>query len=278
MNEPAPNRDGRSRGARVVVALDPVAVELSLELARHVASSAASELLGLFVEDVRLLEHARTRLALEVMLSGGSRPLDPAALSGSLRAESARTRALFEAAAARLGMRGAFEVVRGEPAAELVRRASTAEALVVGLGGTSRHWQGATVEQLLRAPLPALLLAREGWSSGGSVMAVVDDPSAGEPLIAAAARVAAASGSPLVVLLVGQARDARTRLALEAALPAGATVLVDVASRAFDAQALARAARSRGVRLLVMRAEAPSAEDVRELLVKAPSALLLIRA
>lgn len=271
------NARAASREGRVVVVLDAAAAELSLELARHFAGSTAAELLGVFVEDTRLLEHARSRLALEVMLSGGSRPLDLIAVEGRLRNESARARALLEATAARFGLRGTFEIVRGEPAVELARRASAAEGLVVGLKGTTRHWQTKTIEELLRAPLPALLLAREGWSAGGSVMAVIDDPAAAEPLFEAAASIAAASGSRLLVLLVGKARDRQVRAQVEAAaLPLGTAVFVDVVSNTLGAAALARAARSRDVRLLVMRVAALPVSDVSELLVRAPSALLLI--
>ncbi|HEY8521929.1 MAG TPA: hypothetical protein VIN61_17790 [Gammaproteobacteria bacterium] len=268
-----------TRSRRLVVALDASPPEPVLELAL-LAGGPAAELLGVFVEDVRLLEHARSQLAREVLLAGGERPLELAAVERQLQAQSARVRRLFEAAAARRGITPTFEIARGHLAAELARLAAEADALVVALAGAGRPlWDRLAIRELLRAPLRTLLLAREGWASGGTIMVVIDDPDRASQALAAARRLAAASGSALDVLLVGPARRDRARLeALLAGAERPAVTLVEVGAAVLDPVALARAARSRDVRLLVIPAGRVDVEDLAcELLARAPSALLLVR-
>ena len=125
---------GGKRGARIVIALDAAAQHATaLDIVRCMISETFPELLGLFVEDVRLLEHAHSRLAREVVLSGAERPLELGALSRQLRAQSEQVRRSFEAAAATLGLPHTFQVARGEFLAALANRAAEAEALVVSL-------------------------------------------------------------------------------------------------------------------------------------------------
>src|SRR3970040_589441 len=150
------------KASRVVVALALAdGWNFALELARYVALTSTTELLGLFVENTRILEHAQSRVAREVMLTGRERPLERTALERQMRAQSAQMRASFEAAASRLGFPHAFQVARGEIGAEWVQCAGEAEALVVGLAKEFRRtseWLRAAPPRLFAAPLPL------GWS------------------------------------------------------------------------------------------------------------------
>ena len=194
--------------ARIVVALDPDAPnEFALDIARHLPQSAATELLGLFVEDARLLAHAGSRLAREVVFGGGERAFERPALERQIRAQAAEQRRRFESAATRLGLRHAFHVIRGERLAELVREATDAEALVVTLAARTAAlpgWSASALRQIARAPLRSVLFAREGWT-GNRVVALLARPEQGAPSLRAAIRFARASLSPLTVLLHGAA-------------------------------------------------------------------------
>src|SRR5690606_10436723 len=113
--------------SRIVVALDPAGgAEAAVEIAALVSSGTA-EVVGLLVEDVRVLEHARSPLAREIVPSGRDRSLDRNLLERQFRARSAAVRARFEDAAARLGLRHAFHVARGDPLAEVARGAAGAD-------------------------------------------------------------------------------------------------------------------------------------------------------
>jgi len=164
-----------------------------------------AELLGVFVEDMRLLEHARSRLAREVLLSGVERPLDAKTLSRQIRAQSQRVRGDFEAAARKLGLPHSFRFARGEGYAELVLHSTGTETLVITAatsGAARAAWQP-TLDTLLSASLRRLLFAREGWQTGRTVLALVEDPS--DMALSVARRIAEQSQSPIALILFGAA-------------------------------------------------------------------------
>jgi nucleotide-binding universal stress UspA family protein len=273
--------------SKVVIALDPAdPSDFALEIARHLLGDLPTELLGLFIEDTLLLQHAGSRLAREVVLSGRERPLDPAALERQIRAQSAQVRACFERAAARLGLPHAFQVRRGEIVPELARQAAEAEALIVGLGKEAfgpRAWGGAAIQQLAGAPLRLLLFAREGWLAGSGILAVIEDVARATAILENAALLASHSGSPLTLLLTGEAANEGERLVarLSAAVQArGRPELRGevMTAPSFGAEPILQAARSRNARLLVLpaRRSPRDVELVVELLRKIRSAVMLV--
>ena len=201
----------RRRGARILVALSAVGGERpSLDLYRYLLGDTPPELVGLFVEDLALLAHARSGLAREIMLSGLERRLELGGLERQLRARSAALRRLFETESARLGVRHGFEVARGDWDAVLGRAAEQADALVVeppGARGALHVWSRVELDPL--APLRTLLLTRGGWRPGGEVAVLIglDANLAGSPgsALAAALRLARRTRSPLTALLTGAA-------------------------------------------------------------------------
>ncbi len=140
---------------RVVVALDAGdGRDFALELARHVSESVSPELLGLFIENVRLLDYARSRLAREITRTGLERPLSRELLERRIRSQSAQAKLHFEQAATRLGLSCSFRVTRGEMAAELLAEAAEAEALVLSFAerqAPPEPWLVAAVGRVIEA-------------------------------------------------------------------------------------------------------------------------------
>ncbi len=267
---------------RLLIALAPRGAEaLELELCRPLAGGAAAEVSGLLIEDPRLLAHAGSRLAREIVLSGLERRLEPAALERQLRAQAGQVRRRFESAAARLGWRHDFRVVRGERLDVIERAAETADALVVdALRGAeaASPWSPADLRRLARTPLAALLLLREGWTAGREIVVVLSDeaeaavagasarsesaesPGSGSfarpatPLEAALA-FARASGSPLVAAVFGAALPDAARLtAAVGSAAALAAVRFEglIGLPGAPREALIAAIRGRNPRLLVL--------------------------
>jgi hypothetical protein len=250
---------------RIVVALDPeVSSEIGLDIVRYLQSG-ATELLGLFVEDARLLAHASSRFAREVVLSGSERPLERPALERQIRAQAEEQRQRFESAAARLGLRHSFHVARGERLAELMREATNAEALVVTLAARPaalRGWSVDALRELAHAPLRTVLFAREGWSTGSRIVTLLPHAEHDAPALQTAIRVARASRSPLTVLL-GAAAAAHAaeveRWLVQALQGGGLSPPTLLATGELTAAKLSGAAR--GARLVVLPALRSTAEE-----------------
>ena len=143
-------------------------------------------------------------------------------------------------------------------------------------------WLGATLREVLAAPLPMVLLAREGWLTGRSIAVVVDELRGAELVLEATARIAAQSASPTSVLLAGAAarsyeeNPAELRRELESRGMASSTILHVGEAAAGD---VARAARTCRARLVVLPAAGPEIDAplIEELLRRLPSALLLVQ-
>ena len=280
MNADAP------RKPLVVVALGAAEREdFAIELARAIARSEAPELLGLYVENDELLAVAGSRRAREILLTGGERALDRARLERQLRQRAARTRIRFEAITARLGLSHRFEIARGDLYSESIKRAAAAEALVVSLA----HVLGSGVSlasllhQLVAARLPRVLLARQGWLTGRTVAVVIDDlTTAAEAALTTAARIAAASRSPMAVLVLVSSTPDAGRLKHEIVarlerLAAGPSHVIELASA--DVGGIVHATRACRARLLVMPSPADEADSaaIAELLGRYSGALMLVR-
>lgn len=273
------------RRNRIIVALDAVDPrDVALEIARHLRNSTAYEFLGLFVEDTYILNHAQSSLAREVMLSGKERPLERDTLERQMRAQSSKVRQRFEATASELGLLHSFRVARGELLTELVEHAHDADALVLSLTKNSIRLNElvlVALERLAEAPVPLLLLAREGWLSGASILVLVSNPGLEHTVIQTAARLAKQSQSPLTLILTGEALRKRETSMAEIACdleaedmePAGVIPLANPSG-----PALVQVARNNHARLLVIPSPAPFDPDlIAEMGKKLPSALMIIR-
>ena len=198
---------------RIVVAIDPDAPsDLPLDIVEQLFADAATELLGLFVEDTRLLAHAQSRSAREIVFGGGERALDAEALARQLRARATAARRTFEARARDLGLRHGFSIRRGDIAGELLSAATDARALIVGMAGAPRAWSASVLARLAGAELPAVLFAREGWHTGRGIVAATDRTAAGTAALRTAVRLAARCRSPLTLLIAATEHRAREEL------------------------------------------------------------------
>jgi hypothetical protein len=261
--------------SRIVVALDPAGGgDFALEIAALIAAGTL-EVVGLFVEDARLLEHARSPLAREVAFSGRERSLDRPTLERQLRAQAAQARNRFEAAAVKLGLRPTFQITRGEVLTELAREAAEAELLVVSVGAETRRrggW-GAPLEQLVRARLPTLLFARE--SPPGGVLVVLEKTDCALAALTTAARLSRPSGAPLMLLATAAVlADGDVNAALRN-MGAGASVVAAVES--ITAATIVHAAR--GAQLVIVPSRDMVSDEtlIGDLLAKLHAPLMLMR-
>jgi hypothetical protein len=264
--------------SRVVVALDaPSFGDLAIEIAREIAKSPTVELLGIFVEDARLLEHARAPLAREIAVSGRARPLDESRLERALRAQATLARGIFEEAAARAGLRHTFQVARGALIDELLRAAADAEAVIVALGRRDGARAGG-LAALARARLRALLFTRENEQTAGAILAVVEAGGTGGEPLRVAARLAQRARLPLRVLLEAGPRAEDVVRAQIAALHRGG-IAIELLPPAAELTPDTIARHARDTRLSIVPARgAPRDEPLIEhLLAKTRAALLLIR-
>jgi hypothetical protein len=267
--------------SRIVVAVDANTSDLPIVIARHLSRDPATELVGLFVEDRRLFEHASAALAREVAYTGHVRPLEQPKLERQLRAYAAEARRRFESGATRLALTHGFHVLRGDVVAELVREATHAEALVVEFTAEQairRGWSSRTLRELVAAPLPALLVAREAWLTGHGIVAVFADH--GDPrALDAVVRLAHRSLSPLTVLLAADTDARRQALteSLQAQLSAANVELRGLLAVAdLTLETIVRA--SQGARLLVLahRSEPRARELAAELAARTSLPLLVV--
>lgn len=193
--------------SQILVAQDrPDAV--AMDIVRCLFNESFRHLRGLFIEDPQLFEHARSRLAREVLMSGMDRALEAAALARQLRAQAAEVRKQFESHASKLGVPFSFQVMRGEPLPEIARVATGSELVIVSLSHespeSSASWT-ATIRTLEQTRIQTLLLARRGWQTGSAILAVIEDSSLARPTARLASRLAEKSGSVLTTLMESEA-------------------------------------------------------------------------
>jgi len=273
----------RQTESRIVIALDSgEREEYAFELARWLTPTQAQEILGLFVENEALLEHARSRQAREVLLTGSARELKRSTLERQIRAEAARVRELFEAASSRLGLPHRFETARGDILLESMRHAAGAQALVVTM--TQAHLFGAfqrdLCRQLFEGGPPLVLLARHGWLSGRSVAVIAGESD--DLLLEAGARIARHTDSPLIALTPdGNARErAAIRSHIDDKLRAlGIRKFQIVAVNPLTIENIIAATRAYNVRLLVIPSpqDAEASTSVEQLLRHFSGALMFVR-
>ena len=123
----------------VLVALDASTHSLAaLRVAAELAAEAKAELVGLFVEDIRLLRLAKSPRAREVLYPASqTRPLNSATMEERFQAQAEQARRAMASQASHAQLRWSFRVVRGEVTAEVLAAASDADVLVMGKTGWS---------------------------------------------------------------------------------------------------------------------------------------------
>ena len=205
---------------RILVALDTSAhSHAALEAAAIMAARLDAELLGLFVQDMELLQLAQLPFAREVGLtSAGRRPIDPRSMEVSLKAQAQMAKSAFEAAAQRHGLQCSFRVTRGHVVSELVAASADVDLLALG---TSGHMEiagrrlGSTVRGIVASASCSVLIEQRAKGAGAALLLLYEDSPSADRALARARQLAVVRGGDLVIVLTG---DEATREALHARL------------------------------------------------------------
>ena len=169
--------------SRVLIWLDPNAPhEASLQVLEGLASGVTPEIVGLFVEDVNLLQVSSMSVAREISFEGAAvRQPDRERIEQQFRAHAARMRALFEKATRAINARRSFRVARGELRKELLKMAAEVDTLVLAHSRShfgARLSTRAQLGELLAHGPRTLVLVQERWRTGESVVCGAADSSA----------------------------------------------------------------------------------------------------
>jgi nucleotide-binding universal stress UspA family protein len=158
---------------RVVVALDASpSGRAVVEAAAALAAAAGAPLVGVFVEDLELLELGLVPAAHHAdALSARVAPAERPELERQLRAQARRARATLERTAAELALAWTFSVARGRVAAELLAAAGPEDLLALGRVGHGRgrgERLGRTAREVLAHRTGPLLLVAVGGRRAAS--------------------------------------------------------------------------------------------------------------
>lgn len=275
---PARSPDASIR--RILVALDASVSSLAaLEAAVALASRMEAELVGLFVEDVNLLNLAALPFAREIgFTSARRRRLGSAEMERSLRAQASRAEAALIAAAERKSVRCSFRVVRGEVTAQVLEAATEVDLLALG---RAQAWRASSTSRVIvsAASRPVLLLA-SGTPVRAPVASVYDGSAESAHALLLARRLVQTESGTLTVLVVARDPDDALRLRQQTAGQlAGSGLAVNYVTL-LDAGAadVARVARRHDIGTLVLAANLPlKSGTLEQLLTELDCAVFLVR-
>jgi len=202
---------------RILVPLDASAASLAaLAAAVELAVRMDAELVGLFVEDVSLLHLAGLPFASERGVFGGrGRPLNPAGMEQSLRAQAARAELALSEAAGRRQLRWTFRVARGQVLSEVLVAMGEADLTALGTVGVRqvrRVQIGGTVREIIARTTHPVLILPPGGTVRESIAAVFDGSPASLKALVLACALAADDGGDLEVLLIAADPGSEARL------------------------------------------------------------------
>lgn len=209
--------------SRIVVAVDASEDSVAaLETAIRLAEATGAEVLGVFVEDERVLGAARSPLATEVdFFSGEIRPIRLRELERQMQADARRARESLRRAAEERGVPWTFRTVRGRPDIELQVVAREADVITVGIRGRSLgRGPGSTVRVLLTGPDVRVLVVRRGGRLHGAVHVLHDGSEAADRALDVAMGLERADRRGLVVLSYGTEAGALEERLKDAPVPA----------------------------------------------------------
>ncbi len=193
---------------RVVAALDLATTSAPvLEAAAGLATALHAELVGLFVEDVRLLRMAELPFAQELGLTTASaRRLEVGDVERALRRHALRMRRMIGDLAQPIGLAWTLEVVRGESLQSALAYAGANDLLVIG---RARYAPEEFSRLMVRAP---------GSGARTRTVAVLFDATPQSVrALGFAATLARAAGSGIVVLIPASEAESFRARRLEAA-------------------------------------------------------------
>jgi hypothetical protein len=188
---------------RLVLGLQHSASDRAMKTAVEFAGLLNLELLGLFLEDVRLHELAGSPFAREFKLFGGGwQPIELDRLSRDFELAARNAERLFANAARRLPTKWQFEVIRGLTSETLESVSRTGDiVMVVQPASPVEHatrqfpW---SVEAAFRWASAVMLVPPQTARRMGPIIAIAVNPN--DPAIEAAAAIAIAAKEELVIV------------------------------------------------------------------------------
>jgi nucleotide-binding universal stress UspA family protein len=209
-----PNREEREDAIRrILVALDFSPHSLAaLDAAADLASRLDAEIVGLYVEDIRLLKLADLPLAREIgLFSPGPRAFDRSSVELQLRAQGRAARKAMERQAERKGIRWSFRVVQGSIPNEVLAASSESDLAILGKVGWSRRRQlGSTARLIVAQGSRPVIFLQSGVRLILPVGVVYDGSAQSwRALGAAASLLRAENGFLTVFILAGTVAEAQ---------------------------------------------------------------------
>lgn len=265
---------------RILVGLDASAPSLAaLEAAASVAAKWEAELLGLFVEDINLLQLAALPFTREVGFpSAIQRSIEPRDVERRLRAQARLSEQALARVAGRFNLRWSFRTERGQIVTQLLEVAREADLIVLGVRGrrvAGRMPRGAIGQALMSAATQSVLLMPEGMRIEPPLFVIYDGSPSSRQALAVAVRQAADG----LIVLIASGPAEQAALAREAAAVArDRGVAAGYRSVGTDPAGLLRALRAEPNGTLILGADQPLAlAEFRKPLLDLDRAVLLIR-
>ncbi|MFQ5634755.1 MAG: hypothetical protein ACE5G3_05440 [Gammaproteobacteria bacterium] len=265
---------------RIVVWLDPTAPQQAA-LQALAGLGAATEILGLFVEDADLLDVSRLSVAREITWDEQTaRKMDERRTEQQFRVHGARMRSLFEATARKITTRHSFRVARGVLRNELLKISADYDTLV--LTHSRRHFGPrltirAQLDDLLSRGPGTLVFVQERWLVGERIVVLFDGSPESDIALRAGAAMAASAHLALAVWVPEEHRDELEQQAAQALDEPKRCTFRTVA--ADDVEALGRLADADDARVLVLPGTdaARTRERVAGLLDRASCSVIVVR-
>jgi hypothetical protein len=192
------------------LALGPVNTNI-MRLAAEFARDFGLDLHGVYIEDESLLNLAGLPFAREIRLPTNEwRTLDAGDLASELRQHAEDARRRLRQVLDQMGLRGGFEVRRGDPMLCVAGVCSPSDIIMVtGVATVRRPNLEALRHAAALSPASVLMMPERPARRGGPIVVITDRVDG--PEVAIVARFAATLHAPLLVLLPDDSADALGR-------------------------------------------------------------------
>jgi len=205
---------------QILVALDSSPSSLTaLKEAVSLAAGFKARILGVYVEDINLVQLATISFTQEVgLFSATSRRLEVQYIERQFRGQAGRVRRALAALAEQAEVDWEFRVVRGVVTQELLSAASDADLIVlgrVGLSPVSRKGMGSTARAVLLQSPRLTLVLHPGERLGAPITIIYDGSKVAQRALAVVIRLVQSENEPLNVILLANKSNEAQRLEKE---------------------------------------------------------------
>ncbi len=255
----------KPRQRRVILNLHHGAAERAIvRAAAELAQMLGIALHGVFTQDKVLSELAELPFVREFRLgNGGWHKLDSRQLAEEQRAAVAEARRLLDEVAAALGVTQLFEIISGDPGLFIAATSQAGDVIVVAqprlpaerLVHATARW----LEAAHGCAASVMLVPQVMTRRTGPVAAVVCAES--DPALDVAARIAAAAGEPLLLLVSGSSELAKSAAERARAAGVSARRIVTRGVHGVTAEDVVQGLGTSNERLVVLTRGACGADD-----------------